>query len=148
MMTRDEILGLEGKDLDAAVAEYVLGVCPHNLRLEADADGDYYYVCERCGESLVGLAYRAGLNVDNYSGRIASAWLVVEYMTTHGWSIELIDQRRDNQWLCEFVWVDSASEDAQDYLEYLAGKFTVLAKTVTVAICQAALISVLCKGKE
>ena len=71
-----------GRELDALIAEKVMGICGHYLNRvdETDPFGDrsIYYRCGRCHETFQGLAFKEGYCAfPHYSIRIADAWLVV-----------------------------------------------------------------------
>jgi hypothetical protein len=51
-MTREEIEKLEGWELAAAVAEHVMGECPHVLTADArPGTGERSFKCSRCGQT-------------------------------------------------------------------------------------------------
>lgn len=63
-----------GRELDALVAEKVMGRCGHTLRRVQD-----HHQCQKCGEEFWGLAWHKGYCAfPSFSTDIAAAWNVVE----------------------------------------------------------------------
>lgn len=122
-MTRDEINSiLPGFQLDTLIAEKVMGFTKTELK---DA------VCPECGAEMYFYGARSRCTSCNewryspyreYSFEIDAAWDVVTKIFEIGYPIRLFGSKDD--WACTI-------------------RFTVHAKTVSLAICRAALLTVL-----
>ena len=94
-----------GRELDALVAEKVMGLCPHKLKRDVAQTefGDIFgYVCTHCGERFYGLSFHEGYShpaLLHYSTNISDAWQVVEKMLDMDNDI-FIENWRDGEWCC------------------------------------------------
>ena len=66
-----------GRELDALIAEKVMGLSVHKRRIPSILD-DFYYIKHH-------LSALEDCLVPHYSTKIADAWLVVEEMQAEGW---------------------------------------------------------------
>ena len=91
-MMREEIKRLEGRELDAAVAEHVMGWERYgppgfeylgNPRTDPETDPDWS-------------------RVPRYSTDIAAAWQVVELMRERGWTMRLYEWQKGGSTACFF----------------------------------------------
>jgi hypothetical protein len=137
-MTRDEILNMPaGREMDALIAEKVMGECAHTLHNYAkdnrDDFGDYItWRCRKCKKAFRGLAYsNRDIVCEHYSTWIAAAWEVVEKMQGDWWKMEFLTGIH----AAEFEKPNMKCED-QTYHEATADK-------MPLAICRAALLATL-----
>ena len=115
-MTRDEIEIMEGRELDAAVAEFIMEWEVQYIE-GGLLDGVYVWVTP-AGKWV-------GLNLhEHYSTDIAAAWKVVEMMHSPE-----VRRHENGDWFC-----DPFSDD-RDYDDW------VIAPTAPLAICRAMLIA-------
>lgn len=131
-MTRDEILNMPaGREMDALVAEKVLGLQPCDaweMFHWSMSGGEYIHHPERCihGNKCYPVDF-----CPEYSNNIYSAWKVMEKIIEYGpairWDIE------ENYWYCT-LWYSS---DPNDVL--CEGQ----ADTASLAICRAALLAMM-----
>jgi len=120
-VTREEIMRLEGRELDAAVAEHVMGwtnviysditAAPKGVRPDGLPDA-----------------------VPHYSEDIAAAWQVVERLTAMGYQFELafVPRYEPEPWLALFFVPPRRPAPAS----------SAFAATAAEAICRAALLAV------
>lgn len=120
-MTHDEIMALEGRKLDAAVAENVFGWTNVQITAFALAIGK-----PNPQDTAPFDAYCPRV-VPRYSTDIAAAWQVVEWMLRHGWHLDLASLTANGQeWKARWEQGDVA------HLHY---------GTAPEAICKAALLA-------
>ncbi|HEY8417046.1 MAG TPA: hypothetical protein VIK93_03300, partial [Limnochordales bacterium] len=119
-MTREEIMRLEGRELDAAVAERVFG-------------HDVVWVIEDRAKLVRRLPDGQCVLVPQYHDNIAAAWQVVERMTMMGYQFEL-------------SFVQGAEYESAPWLAIfckpprrVGAVHTAFGSTATEAICRAAL---------
>lgn len=129
-MTADDIMKMgAGRELDALVAEHVMGLDLNHLPVvyeegytEDGKDGWSGFVCPRCKRS-------SGSDLDgpcckNYSGHIGSAFEVVEHLRkTRGVDFLVSAEAGPPEWFAMF------------------GEVSALGDTPEIAICRAALIA-------
>lgn len=126
-MTRDEIMALSGRELDAAVAEYVMGWSKHRrknpLYRYGDPGLDFIWVPPQFNGNV---AYRRSLPW--YSSDISAAWQVVEELE---WPINLHNCVH-GEWECAILcpYEDENGEPRVAAVE----------PTAPAAICRAALL--------
>ena len=77
-MTREEIERLEGRELDAAVAEHVMGLSVSNGRVFSHYEEDEF-----------GEVSAVWVRVPRYCSDIAAAWQVIERMWDLGWYVDM-----------------------------------------------------------
>ena len=86
-----------GRELDALVAERIVGRCAHILRktqtLELDSQIlSNYHQCQKCGEKFWGIAWHEGYCAfPSYSTDVAAAWQV----DRPGWTWEFQETSHD-----------------------------------------------------
>jgi hypothetical protein len=98
-MTRNEILNMEaGREMDALIAEKVMGISPQKVEGYPEFDDTREWV--DIGDYVV---YPEGVGVckrlPDYSTNIAAAWLVVEHFCVGVFDIKLVTTVRG--WKCE-----------------------------------------------
>jgi len=101
-----------GRELDALIAEKVMGLCGHYLirdvRKGEEVWDDYItWTCEKCDKEFRGLAYGAGYknpNLKHYSTRIQDAWQVVEKLAEITKKDVLVEHCTDGERLCTIGW--------------------------------------------
>ena len=113
-LTHEQIDAMEaGREMDALVAELVMGLCPHFLVLDVrkgdDGFDDYItWTCKHCEEEFRGLAYGKEYNHPEllpYSTDIAAAWQALEKMKSNNW-FRILFEDAD-------LWTLTASEAAE-----------------------------------
>jgi len=146
-LTRDAILALPaGPELDALVAERVLGIPPERwlsvCREQGHRTDDYEYDPSDGDES--GWCYMCGVSVceaqkcpPRYSTDIAAAWVVVEHLRER-WSLWVGPQSIGELWACEYTRSDQRQLFA--FPGESDGPF-VTAETAPLALCRAALLT-------
>lgn len=112
-MTRDDVMGLSGRELDAAVAEHVLGIDLYTVNPH-DGSNEYWIDAGSDGDIQ---AFRP---LPRYSTDIAEAWRVLD---TFPGAIALMNAV-NGQWQCVIL-------------------LTATGMTAPEAICRAALLAVL-----
>lgn len=142
MLTDDEIDKLEGNDLDAAVAERVMGQpdfahLPLAWEESSTSDGEdgwAGFACPRCGDTESMLSKKCALN---YSTSWAAAGQVVDYLMLDGWRFECGIE--DEPFYAIFT---KANKRAIAYAYRGAAS-----EHIAVAICHAALRAIAAQGK-
>lgn len=143
-MTRDEILALKpGRELDALVAEKVMGWCvtPDEFKYDPDNDVEVSYATSEPPEDLPE-GYPEGLRaitgtirchrLPDFSTDISAAWEVVGKLREMGGGPDIRWDDADRRWWCEVdkVWGWATGETAPE------------------AICKVALLAVMEEGEE
>lgn len=121
-MTRDDVMRLSGRELDAAVAEHVMGWKRGDPKY-----GDMPWYPPGIGRYLGG----GRLNLPKFSTDIAAAWEVVERLAEFEINdIEVTVEIRNvaEGWAC---WIHSGCEEIAEARE----------ETAPLAICRAALLA-------
>lgn len=141
-MTREEIMALSGRELDAAVAEHVMGwrprwveEPPYWMAWEVELpNGDMLYgtIVPKAVPQPVWYDDRDGVRCPRFSTDIAAAWEVAERLTE--FEIDDLDLTVEvgnvmEGWAC---WVYSGCEEVAEARE----------ETAPLAICRAALLAV------
>lgn len=119
-MKREQIMAVEGRELDAAVAEHVMGWRDIKVRMFPGA------LCT-LGGNPPGKSWPD--MVPDYSTDIAAAWRVVERLP---WPVALTNVV-DGEWECTVLCYDGGETHDNDE--------TATARTAPEAICRAALLA-------
>ena len=128
-MTREEIMRMEGHELDAAVAEYVMGLSVSNGRVFSHYEEDEF-----------GEVSAVWVRVPRYCSDIAAAWQVVERLTAMGCQFDLsfAPDYAPEPWLALFFVPPRGAGSV----------YSAYAKTATEAISRAALLAVCGEGER
>jgi len=127
-MTKQEILNLEGRELDAAVAEHVMG-----WTRERTEKNNWYEP-----ESRLWKPVDSTTNLPRYSSNIVAAWEVVERLHELGYNLAIYCQRKGAQ--DEGVEVHVGKGDYNDNVVWPPVHH---ANTAPKAMCYAALLAVM-----
>lgn len=136
-MTEEEILNMPaGRKIDALIAEKIKGLCVHNWKV---VDFPFYdnsvcYECSKCKSEYWGLNPP---KCKPYSSDISDAWRVVDEMNKH-YGFEIISHYPGKDCIARFWQCDPDMP-----VEKIAYEYTARADTVSLAICRAALLTVL-----
>ncbi len=125
-----------GRELDALVAEKVMGLCLHEWPVITDDDWNWEVRCPKCNTTKYGghsdLMPIEGYT-EPYSTDIAAAWEVVEKIERMFWP------KRDLWWQLESAGASGSDLEAAVVFEGSVAKATAQAVTMPLAICRASL---------